>query len=293
MMSTAKPSRRWIRLVMPPILAVVVVFLLWEGVVAVFHVPSYVIPTPVSAVKYVFAHWDRLQPLFLQTVQEFVFGFLIGVGAGVVLAVLLSEMPSLSGPLYPLIIATQATPIVAIAPPLVIILGFGMAPKLVVVALIVFFPVLINVLSGLNSVDRDMMNLVRSIGTNRIRTLALIKIPAALSPLGSALRLGAAYGITGAVIGEWTATATRGLGNDVLVQQSALNTPAVFGEVLLLTALGLFGFLLMSFLDRVIQPWRHRAKAKGLLQSPYRRGCQTRLSTSSTTGGPAGLGALS
>jgi len=279
-MSAARSSHSWLRLLLLPLVAIIAAVILWEGVVVVFHVPHYVIPTPASAARYVFDNWAHIQPLFLQTVQECVLGFVIGVAAGIILAILMSEIPVFNSTAYPLIIASQATPIVAIAPPLVIILGFGLAPKLVIVALIVFFPVIVNVLGGLNSVDPDLLNLVRSIGTSRLRLLALIKVPSALGPLGAALRLGATYSVTGAVIGEWTATTSPGLGNDILTQQSALNTPAVFGEVLLLTATGIAGFLLMGVLERLMTPWRQRAKARGILQSRYRRGCMTRLTTS-------------
>lgn len=263
--------------VLRPVLAVAVAAALWEAVVLAFNVPKYVLPTPVAAVEYVFNNWARLQPLFLQTASECLYGFLIGVFAGVSLALVMSELPIVNSTVYPLLIATQATPIVAIAPPLVIILGFGLAPKLVVVALIVFFPVVVNVLGGLNSVDDDLVSLVKTVGTSRWRLLLLIKFPAALPPLGAALRIGATYAVTGAVIGEWTATETPGLGNDILVQQSALNTAAVFGEVLLLTATGILGFLLMGAVERAITPWRRRARARGLLQSRYRRGCAERL----------------
>lgn len=257
--------------VLRPVIAVLAAGVLWELVVIIFNVPHYVMPTPVDAIKYVFNHWSRLQPLFVRTAEECLFGFLIGIAAGVLLAVLMAEIPLFNSIVYPLMIASQATPIVAIAPPLVIIIGFGWAPKLVIVALIVFFPVIVNVLGALKSVDQDMLNLVKSIGTSRWRMLLLIKFPSALQPLGAALRIGATYAVTGAVIGEWTATTTPGLGSDILVQQSALNTPAVFGEVLLLTALGIFGFLLMSWIEQLITPWRRKSKARGLLQPRYRR----------------------
>jgi NitT/TauT family transport system permease protein len=259
--------------------AVVVAVALWEGIVVAFHIPSYVIPTPLSAAKYVFDNWSTIQPLFLQTLKEICLGFVVGVAAGLILAVIMSEVRLFHTIVYPLLIATQATPIIAIAPPLVIIMGFGITPKLTIVGLIVFFPVIINVLSGLSSVDADVLALCKSIGTSRLRLLLLVKLPSSLVPLGAALRIGATYAVTGAVIGEWTATTTPGLGNDILNQQSALNTPAVFGEVLILTGIGIAGFVLMSGVERLITPWRRRAQARGLLQSRYRRHVREGLNT--------------
>ncbi len=268
-------TRSWGRRTLPfaarPIVAIVVAVLLWEAVIKLFNVPPYVIPTPESTVAFVWDDWSQLQPLFFQTLSEVVLGFLVGVGVGVFLAVLMSEVKVLNTTLYPLIITSQAAPIVAIAPPLVIILGFGMLPKLVIVGLCVFFPIVVNMLSALNSVDPEMLALVKSIETSRLRLLALVKLPSALGPLCAALRIGATFAVTGAVIGEWTATATRGLGNNILTQESALNTPAVFGEVIMLTGIGIAGFLLMSLLERFVIPWRRRSTARGLLRSRFRR----------------------
>lgn len=277
--------------VLRPLVAAAVAVALWEAIVKGFHVPSYVIPTPLAAGSYVVDNWSTLQPLFFQTLSECGLGFLVGVVGGIVLAVLMSEIRVLNTTIYPLIIASQATPIVAIAPPLVIILGFGMAPKLTIVGLIVFFPMVVNVLSGLNSVDPELLALVRSIGTTRFRLLALVKLPSALVPMGAALRIGATLSVTGAVIGEWTATTTPGLGNNILNQQSALNTPAVFGEVLLLTGMGIIGFLLMCLVERLITPWRHRSKGRGLAHSSYRRSLAARLASGADPVRELGAGA--
>lgn len=161
-----------------------------------------------------------------------------------------------------MLIASQAIPVVAIAFPLVILLGFGLGPKVVIVAFIVFFPVVVNVLDGLAGVDRDLLNLARIMDGRPIHVLWVIELPATLTPLFSALKLGATYAVTGAVLGEWTATTTAGLGNYLLIQNERLNTSAVYGAVLLLTAIGVTGFVLVVGAERFCTPWRTRSTAR-------------------------------
>jgi ABC-type nitrate/sulfonate/bicarbonate transport system permease component len=126
----------------------------------------------------------------------------------------------------------------------------------------VFFPVVVNVLDGFASVDRDLLNLARIMGGRPLRVLWNIELPATLTPLFSALKLGATYAVTGAVLGEWNASLTPGLGNYLLIQNSQLNTPAVYAAVLLLTTIGVTGFLFVVLAERLATPWRTRSTAR-------------------------------
>ena len=156
------------------------------------------------------------------TFVEFLFGFVCGAGAGFVFAVVMDATAFVRSALYPILIASQAVPIIAISAALTIWLGFGLAPKLVIVALTVFFPVVVNVLDGLASVDRDMLNLAKSMGGSRVAIFRHIKLPATYTPLFSALKLSATFSVTGAVIGEWTASTSGGLGAYLLQANSRL-----------------------------------------------------------------------
>ena len=135
-----------------PLALTALVFVFWWAVVHIFSIPQYVLPTPRSVFHTIGSDWSVLQPATIQTVKEFVIGFLIGVAVGFALAVVMAHSKILQRGLYPLLIASQAIPIIAIAAALVIWLGFGLAPKIAIVALIVFFPVVVNVLDC--SVDR-------------------------------------------------------------------------------------------------------------------------------------------
>jgi ABC-type nitrate/sulfonate/bicarbonate transport system permease component len=245
-----------------PLLAILLVLAVWQLAVSVFHVQRYVLPSPHETWQALVDDWANIRGLTGQTLYESVVGFVIGTGVGFVLAVLMAHVTIVQRVLYPILIATQAVPIVAIAAPLVIILGYGLAPKLVIVGLIVFFPVVVNVLDGLGSIDDGMVNLARSMGAGPAKIFLLVRLPATLTPLFSALKLGAAYAVTGAVIGEWTASITPGLGKDLLLKNSRLDTAGVYADVLLLTAIGLGGFLVMTVLERLSTPWRTRGTAR-------------------------------
>jgi len=244
------------------VLAVALLFGIWNAVILIGNLKPYVLPTPQSAVSQVIDNWHTLQPLTWQTVKETVEGFFIGAIVGFVLAILMSAYKPVQRLIYPVLITSQAVPIVAIAAPLVIIFGFGMLPKLLIVTWIVFFPVAVNVLDGLAHIDADLINLSHVLGATRTREFVHIRLPATLTPLFSGLKIGATYAVTGAVIGEWTASANQGLGTYLLSANSSLNVPAVFGAVMLLTVIGVASFVLVGVAEGLTTPWRRRSTAR-------------------------------
>jgi ABC-type nitrate/sulfonate/bicarbonate transport system permease component len=254
-------SRRVLR-ALTPIAAVIGVFVLWAVVVRVFDVRPTTVPAPGDVFRAIVDDWDVLSDRTWTTLKETVIGFVVGAVVGFVLAVVMSRWSFVRRVVYPVLIASQAIPIPAIAAPLVIVLGFGLAPKISIVAFIVFFPVVVNVLDGLASVDRDLLNLARIMDGRRFRIFWSIELPATATPLFSALKLGATYAVTGAVIGEALASLTLGLGNYLTIKNSQLDTAAVYAAVLLLSAIGVGGFLLVSALERLATPWRTRTTAR-------------------------------
>jgi ABC-type nitrate/sulfonate/bicarbonate transport system permease component len=256
----------WVQILIP-LAMTAAVFGIWQLVIEVFNVQSYVLPTPRSVFSQIGSDWDVLQPALWQTVKEFVIGFFAGIAAGFVLAVAMAQSRILLRGLYPVLIASQAVPIIAIGAALVIWLGFGLLPKIVIVGLFIFFPVVVNVLGGLTSVDRDAIALARAMGANGFRILLHIRLPATLTPLFSALKLAATFSVTGAVLGEWTASTTGGLGVYLLEQNSRLNTAGVFAAILLLSAIGIAGFLLVAGAEQLATPWRTRSTPRRL---PFR-----------------------
>lgn len=222
--------------------------------------PRYVLPDPPSVFSTLADDWGPvLDTDTANTVKEFVLGFLVGIGFGFCLAVLMAHLRVARRGLYPILIASQAVPIIAIAAPLTIWLGFGIWPKLVIVTLIVFFPVVVNVLDGLMTVDDDLISLARAMGASPARIFWHIRLPATLTPLFSALKLGAVFGVSGALFGEWVATTTPGLGTYLLEQNSRLNTAGVFAAIFLLAVIGIGGFLIVAGIEKLATPWRTRS----------------------------------
>lgn len=242
--------------------AVGVIFGLWNLVIVAFGLKPYALPTPQSAVAADVHNWSVIQALTIQTVEETVYGFLIGATIGFLLAVLMSASKTVRRLIYPTLITSQAVPIVAIAAPLAILFGFGLLPKLVIVAWIVFFPVAVNVLDGLAHLDADLVNLARVMAARRVRGFFVIRLPATLTPLFSGLKIGATYAVTGAVIGEWTASAQQGLGTYLQTANASLDTNGVLGATILLTAIGVASFLLVAAFEGVATPWRTRSTAR-------------------------------
>jgi len=268
--------RGWAQ-VLIPLAMTAAVFGIWQLVIEIFNVQPYVLPTPHSVFSQIGSDWDVLQPALWQTVKEFVIGFFAGIAAGFVLAVAMAQSRILLRGLYPVLIASQAVPIIAIGAALVIWLGFGLLPKIVIVGLFIFFPVVVNVLGGLTSVDRDAIALARAMGANSLRILLHIRLPATLTPLFSALKLAATFAVTGAVLGEWTASTTGGLGVYLLEQNSRLNTAGVFAAILLLSAIGIAGFLLVAGAEQLATPWRTRSTPRHLTRIRRRNDMKARL----------------
>lgn len=244
-----------------PLLSVVALLVIWQFVVVVLQIPSYILPTPIAAFQAISEDWATISAGIIVTGQEFVLGFALGSFVGFVLAVIMGQIPWLYRFLYPIMIISQAIPVIAIGAALVIWLGFGLAPKLFIVGLIVFFPVLVNVLDGLRSVDQDSVNLARAMGASRWRTFITVRLPATYTPLFSALKLSATFSVTGAVLAEQTASTTGGLGVYLSSMQSRFNTAGVFGAIVIFAALGLSAFLLISAWEVAATPWRRRGVA--------------------------------
>jgi ABC-type nitrate/sulfonate/bicarbonate transport system permease component len=264
--------RGWLQVLLPLAL-IALVFGIWDVVIRIFDIQPYVLPTPGSVFDAIGTDWDVLRPALSQTVKEVVIGFFVGVGAGFAIAVAMAYSRILRRGLYPALIATQAVPVIAIGAALVIWLGFGLAPKIAIVALFIFFPVVVNVLGGLASVDNDAIALARSMGANPLRIFLHIRLPSTLTPLFSALKLAATFAVTGAVLGEWTASTTGGLGVYLLEQSSRLNTAGTFGAILLLSAIGIAGFLIVAAAEQLATPWRTRSTPRRL---PFRGSARSR-----------------
>ena len=229
--------------------------LIWEAAVQLTRTPPYLLPAPSLVVQTLFAHPGLYAEAAAITLSEALLGLLLGVLAGVLIASLLTLLPGLEDGVMTLAILLKSTPMVAIAPLLTLWLGFGVLPKIIITALLTFFPVLVNVLSGLQRTDPAMLDLFRSWHADRWETFFHLRAPYALPYLFSALKISAPLSLIGAVVAEWTG-ASGGLGRTMWLAYSNLNLPFMFAAILLLAAGGMALFRLLDMLEKKVIFWQ-------------------------------------
>lgn len=234
----------------------------WEAYARLGGVDQLILPAPTQVAEALVDDrallWDNLQV----TAGEVLLGIAVAVVAGLALAVALHLSRTLRRALYPLLVASQAVPIPIVAPLLVVWMGFGMGPKLVIVALVCFFPVAVNAYDGLAGVDPEHRKLMRTLDASRWQTLRWVEAPAALPGLFTGLRVAAAVAVIGAVLAEY-AGSSEGLGHLMLQAVPQLETPRAYAAVVLLGALAIGLFAAVSALERRAVPWAHRAREAG------------------------------
>lgn len=193
---------------------------------------------------------DNAWVTFVEVLLGLAAAVLIGAGS----ALTMHLIPALRDAAYPLLVASQAIPVLVIAPLLVLAFDYGIGPKIAIVALICFFPITVNLLDGLRGTDPDLLKLMRSLGASRLQTLRKVELPACLPYLFSGLRVAATVSVIGAVFGEW-AGAENGLGRLVLNGTQQLETARAYAGVVILTAMAVALFALVTLLERVAVPW--------------------------------------
>jgi putative hydroxymethylpyrimidine transport system permease protein len=228
--------------------------LAWQGVATLDSVDDLTLASPVETWDALRADWSLLIDNAAVTLVEVLLGLAIAVAAGVVVAVGMHLVRPLRDAAYPLLVGSQAIPIVVLAPIFVLAFDYGIGPKLAIVALICFFPITVNLLDGLRSTPPELLKLMRSMGASRMRTLRTVELPASLPSLFSGLKVAATVSVIGAVFGEW-AGADEGLGRLVLLGNNQLQTPRVYAGIVLLTAMAVALFALVAAAERVACPW--------------------------------------
>ncbi|GAB4442351.1 MAG: ABC transporter permease [Anaerolineae bacterium] len=240
----------------PPAALITGLVLLWAVAVRLFNVPAWLLPAPGSILQVLWHNWPYLLPHVGQTLQQALLGLVAATIAGITLAGLIDLSPWLRRSLYPLLVASQTVPILALAPLLIVWFGFGLTPKVLIVALFCFFPIAINTADGLDSADPELLSLLRAMGARRSQTWRKVRLPASLPYFFSGLRIAATYSVVGAIIGEWVG-AERGLGIYMLRSANAFRTDQVFAAIFISTLLSLMLFLAVSLAERLLLPWYH------------------------------------
>lgn len=244
---------------LPPFLLLLFFFFCWEAGVRLLAIPHYILPAPSQIMQTLIETRALLLAHVLVTAQEIAVGFALAFGVGVGLAFLIVHFPLLEKTFYPLIIASQTIPVFAIAPLLIVWFGYGLLPKVIMTALITFFPIVVNSVDGLRAADPDFLNLLRTLKATSWQLLWKVRIPAALPFLFSGTKIGIAVSVIGAVIGEWVG-ADMGLGYLMLRANAQLRTDLVFASIFILSLLGISLFALVALLERIALPWQYVQK---------------------------------
>ena len=233
----------------------------WELLATLGHVENYLLPAPSEVATALWNDRDLLAPDAWVTAREVLLGFALALVIGVAIAIVLHLSPVLRRAAYPLVVASQAIPVVVIAPILVIWFGFGITPKLIVIALICFFPVVVNTLDGLEGVDGDQVKMMRTLGASRLDLLRRLELPSALPFLFSGAKVAVAVAVIGAVFGELVGS-DAGLGHAIQVGTAQLETARVFAAVLILSMMAIALFGLVALAERWAVPWARAPRTR-------------------------------
>ena len=243
-----------------PALTVVCILLAWQVIVDGGVVPRFMLPSPTDVIAALAEDWPLIWSHAATTLTEAALGLAIGVALGFVIAVLMDTFEAFFLAMQPLITISQTVPTVAIAPLLVLWLGYGIVPKVVLIVLTTFFPVAVSLVGGFRSVDADVVDLMRTMRASRLQLFWYAKLPAALDQLFSGLRISATYAIVSAVIAEWLG-GMSGLGVYMTRVRKSFAYDRMFAAILVVSALSLALIAFVSLIERVSMPWK-RAERK-------------------------------
>ena len=221
-----------------PVISIAVLFLLWLFVGEGGLVPSYMLPSPVAVAGAFITDWPLMLRHLCITLQEAAYGLLIGIALAFCAAALMDRFAFLKKAIYPLFIITQTIPTIALAPLLVLWMGFGMAPKITLVVITTFFPIAVGLLDGFTSADRDAERMLRALGANRRQIFYHLKLPSSANHFFAGLRVSASYAIVGALISEWLG-GTEGLGVYMTRVKKAYAFDKMFAVIVLIVVLSL------------------------------------------------------
>jgi ABC-type nitrate/sulfonate/bicarbonate transport system permease component len=230
----------------------------WDVLADALGIEPFLVPAPSEVADALWRDRELLSENAWVTLQEIVLGLALAAVAGVGFALALHLSQPLRRAVYPLLIASQTVPVIAIAPILVVWFGYGLGPKLAIVALICFFPITVNTLDGLRSVDPELGRMMRTLDASRAQLLRRVEIPSALPNAVSGVRIAAVISVIGAVFGEWSG-ADEGLGHLILISQGQLQTARVFAAIVVLSVIALALFALLGALERRFAWWRVQA----------------------------------
>jgi len=244
----------WLKRRAAPLLVFLLLFLLWEGAVHLTGIKEYLLPPPSKVWTEFLKRYPTVMDGAWVTTQEIIAGYLLAVVVSIPLALMVAYSRFVETAIYPVVVFLQIIPKIAIAPLFIIWFGFGFTPKLLLVFLLSFFPIVVASIAGFKSVDPEVMDFARTTGAGPWKMFAKIRLPQALPDIFTGLKVGAALSATAAVVAEFVAS-DRGLGYLLLQYNGNLETPMVFAVIVLLSLIGLAVYYLVEIIERITIPW--------------------------------------
>jgi NitT/TauT family transport system permease protein len=245
---------RGLKELVPAVALTVAVVVVWEVTIRLFKVPTFVLPAPSAILVSLVESWGSLAIAAKATAVEVVFGFVLAAAVGILVALVIARFERFGRALYPLIVLFQNVPKVALAPIFILWFGYDLAPKVLLIVVIAFFPVTIDMLAGLQSVEPSFVALMRSVGADKGKILLRVRIPHSLPHLMAGLKVAITFSVIGAIVGEF-AGANQGLGYVIQFASTQLDTPLIFAALIVVSVLGLLFYYLVEIGERLLVPW--------------------------------------
>jgi len=240
-----------------PIIFILILLSLWEIIVRVGGIEKYIMPTPTDVIKVLISDFKTMIPHILATLYEGFVGFLVAIVLSIILAVIMDIVPLIKKALYPVLVISQTIPTIALAPLFIIWFGFGYLPKIIVVVIVCFFPIVISIVDGLEGVDKDLINHFKLMGASKLNIFIHLKLPYGMINFFSGMRIAATYSIMGAVIGEWLG-GDKGLGVYMTRARSAYALDKMFASIVIIVAISMAIFALVSIMEKIFTPWNNK-----------------------------------
>jgi NitT/TauT family transport system permease protein len=237
-----------------PLLGAAIIIVVWHYYVVLFNVPAVVLPTPLQVLVALVQRWRLLTEELWITALECVYGFLLALGIGIPIAVVMTYWRAANQMFYPLLVASQSIPKIAIAPILLVWFGTGIQSKLAMAFVIAFFPVVVDTATGLRATSPELLELARSLQCSRLQTFLKIQLPSALPFIFSGAKIAVTLAVIGAVIGEFIGS-NEGLGNLLLAANSQLDAPLVWASLVVLSLLGMVLYGAVVLAEKLLMPW--------------------------------------
>lgn len=239
------------------IFVIVLIIVVWQFLSSTGIVPKYMLPSPLDVVMAFMNDFSLLMVHAKTTLTEAFLGLTIGTALGFAIAVLMDRFNLFQKSVYPIIILTQTVPTVAIAPLLVLWLGYGLLPKVTLIVLTTFFPITVSLLEGFHSADPDAINLLKAMGANRLQCFVHIKLPSALNQFFSGLKISVSYSVVGAVIAEWLG-GLSGLGVYMTRVRKSYSFDKMFAVIFFISIISLILMFAVSYLKKAVMPWENK-----------------------------------